>query len=64
VFTFLIQIFKTKDFGHLFKTAGLAFLAIGISAGTFAVILLPTQEYAKETMRGGQKRAYAWCKKR
>ncbi|MCW3091376.1 MAG: YfhO family protein [Ferruginibacter sp.] len=52
--SFLIQIFKTKDFKHLIKAASLAFIAVAIGVCSFAVILLPTKEYAKETMRGGR----------
>jgi hypothetical protein len=52
--TFLIQTFKTKDFKHFLTAAALALVAVALSAGSFAVILLPTTEYAKETMRGGR----------
>ena len=61
--TFLIQTFKTKDFKHLATAAVLAFVAIAISAGAFAVILLPTKEYAKETMRGGRSELTLGVKK-
>jgi hypothetical protein len=61
--SFLVQIIKTKDFKHLFTSAGLAFLAIAISACSFAVILLPTNEYAKETMRGGRSELTLGVKK-
>ncbi|MEO6719859.1 MAG: YfhO family protein [Ferruginibacter sp.] len=52
--TFLIQTFKTKDFKHFITAAALALVAVALSAGSFAVILLPTGEFAKETMRGGR----------
>lgn len=52
--TFLIKTIQTKDYKHFFKTAGLAIVAFAISACSFAVIMLPTNEYAKETMRGGR----------
>src|SRR5678810_321299 len=52
--TFLIQTFRTKDFKHFLTAATLALVAVALSAGSFAVILLPTSEYAKETMRGGR----------
>jgi hypothetical protein len=52
--SFLIRIFRTKDFRHLLVSSALAFAAVLIAAGSFAVVLLPTQEYAKETMRGGR----------
>ncbi|MEO6729908.1 MAG: YfhO family protein [Ferruginibacter sp.] len=61
--TFLIQIFRTKDFKHLINAAALAFAAIIISACSFAVILLPTKEYAKETMRGGRSELTIGVKK-
>jgi hypothetical protein len=61
--SFLVQVIKTKDFKHLFTSAGLAFLAIAISACSFAVILLPTNEYAKETMRGGRSELTLGVKK-
>ncbi len=61
--SFLIKIFKTKDFKHLLNAAGLALLAIIISACSFAVILLPTREYAQETMRGGRSELTLGVKK-
>ena len=61
--SFLIRIFQTKDFKHLLTAAGLALAAILISAGFFAVILLPTKEYAKETMRGGRSELTLGVKK-
>ncbi|MEO5893229.1 MAG: YfhO family protein [Ferruginibacter sp.] len=60
---FLIQILKTKDYKHLLVTAALAITAIAISACSFAVILLPTKEYAKETMRGGRSELTEGVKK-
>ena len=60
---FLIQTIKTKDFKHLLTSAALAFVAIAISACAFAVILLPTSEYAKETMRGGRSELTLGVKK-
>ncbi len=52
--TFLIKTIQTKDYKHFFKTAAFAIIAFAISACSFAVILLPTKEYADETMRGGR----------
>ena len=52
--TFLIKTVQTKDYKHFFKTAALTIVAFAISACSFAVIMLPTNEYAKETMRGGR----------
>lgn len=51
---FAIKTFKEKDFSHLLKTGALALIAAGISAGSYAVMLMPLNEYAKETMRGGR----------
>ncbi|MEJ7587320.1 MAG: hypothetical protein WKI04_07130 [Ferruginibacter sp.] len=61
--TFLIQTFKTRDFKHLGTAGGLALLAVVISACSFAVILLPTKEYAQETMRGGRSELKEGVKK-
>lgn len=61
--SFLIEIIRRKDYKHLITAAGLAFAAIAISAGSFAVILLPTKEYAKETMRGGRSELTLGVKK-
>lgn len=52
--SFFIGTIQTKDYRHFLKVASLAFAAVAISVASFAVILLPTQEYAKETMRGGR----------
>ena len=60
---FLIETIKTKDYKHLLSAAGLAFAAIVISACSFAIILLPTKEYAKETMRGGRSELTLGVKK-
>jgi Bacterial membrane protein YfhO len=51
---FLINTLKNKDFGHFFKVIGLSVIAAVLAVMSFATILLPTQEYAKETMRGGR----------
>ncbi len=51
---FLINTVKSKDFVHFFKVIGLAVVAAVLAVLSFATILLPTQEYAKETMRGGR----------
>ncbi|MEP6675261.1 MAG: YfhO family protein [Ferruginibacter sp.] len=52
--SFLIKTIQTKDYRHFFISAGLAIAAVTISVCLFAVVLLPTNEYAKETMRGGR----------
>lgn len=51
---FLVTCIKQKDFKHLFSTLGLAMVAGAIALGSFAVMILPTNEYAKESMRGGR----------
>jgi hypothetical protein len=51
---FLITTFKNRDFGHFLKVIGLSIVAAVLAVMSFATILLPTQEYAKETMRGGR----------
>ena len=51
---FLIKTIQSKDYKHFIKATSLALIAVAIGAASFAVILLPTNEYAKETMRGGR----------
>lgn len=51
---FSVQCFREKDWKHLFTTGMLGVVAALISAASYAVVLLPTNEYAKETMRGGR----------
>jgi hypothetical protein len=51
---FLIKSFKEKQLAHAFTSFGLALVAGIIGFLTYAVILLPLPEYAKETMRGGK----------
>ena len=51
---FLIKTIQTKDYSHFLKTAALTIISFVIAACSFAVILMPTSEYAKETMRGGR----------
>ncbi len=51
---FLIKTIQTKDYSHFFKTTALTLVSFAIAACSFAIILLPTKEYAKETMRGGR----------
>ena len=51
---FLIKSIKEKDYTHLLKTAGLSIAAIGFGVASYAVMLMPLNEYAKETMRGGR----------
>ena len=60
---FLIQTLQSKDYKHFFQTAILAIVAVEISACSFAILLLPTKEYADETMRGGKSELTLGVKK-
>jgi hypothetical protein len=51
---FAIQAIRKKEIKHLLTTAGLALVAAGIGVASYAVMLMPLNEYAKETMRGGR----------
>jgi hypothetical protein len=51
---FLYQSIKEKQLMHFGKTIGLAVMASAIAIMAYAGILLPTNEYSKETMRGGR----------
>jgi hypothetical protein len=51
---YAVQCIRKKEIKPLLVSAGLAIVAIALSAASFAVVLLPTREYAKETMRGGR----------
>jgi hypothetical protein len=51
---FFISCIKNKEISHFFKTAGLALVAATLALLSFATIFMPTQEFAKETMRGGR----------
>src|SRR5215831_2112144 len=51
---FIIQSLRQKSVKHLLVTGGLAVVAVAIGIASYAVILLPTQDYAKESMRGGR----------
>ena len=52
--TYAVHAIREKQIRHLGTTAGLALLAGVIGMASFAVIYMPTSEYAKETMRGGR----------
>ena len=52
--SFAIYTIKQKDFKHLFTTAGLALVAGVMGIASFGVMILPTNEYTKESMRGGR----------
>lgn len=51
---YAINAIRQKQFRHLGITAGLALLAGIMGMASFAVVYMPTAEYAKETMRGGR----------
>lgn len=51
---YAVQAVRQKELVHLGKVAGLAFLGGLISLMSFAVLLFPTYDYAKETLRGGR----------
>ncbi len=52
--SFLIYSIKNKELTHFFKTVGLAIVAATLALLSFATVFMPTQEFAKETMRGGR----------
>ena len=51
---YAVKAFKEKESIHLFKSGGLALVAGVIGLAAAAITLMPTAEYAKETMRGGR----------
>jgi len=51
---YAVKAFKEKESLHLFKSGGLAIVAGLIGLAAAAITLMPTAEYAKETMRGGR----------
>ncbi len=51
---YAVHALKRKEGGHLLKTAGLAVVAGLLGMLSYAVVLFPTYDYAKETMRGGR----------
>lgn len=51
---FLVQSIRTKAYAHLLKAGSLALGAGLIAGASYAVMLMPLNEYAKETMRGGR----------
>lgn len=59
---YVIYAFKQKQLVHAFTSFGLALVAGVIGFLTFAVSMLPLQEYAKETMRGGKSELTANAK--
>jgi hypothetical protein len=51
---YAIECIRKKEFGHLLKAGGLALVAALMGMLSYAVMLFPTYDYAKETMRGGR----------
>ncbi|MDR0792886.1 MAG: hypothetical protein LBE82_06225, partial [Chitinophagaceae bacterium] len=51
---FAVYAIKHKEIKHLLTVVGLAAVAGAIAVATFLPELLPTNEYAKESMRGGR----------
>jgi hypothetical protein len=51
---FGVHAIKQKQVRHLLNTAGLALIAGVLGVLSFAVMYMPTADYAKETMRGGR----------
>ncbi|MDR0792476.1 MAG: YfhO family protein [Chitinophagaceae bacterium] len=51
---YAVYAIKHKEIKHLLTVVGLAAIAGGIAAATYLPELLPTNEYAKESMRGGR----------
>lgn len=51
---FLIRSIRSKDLNHVLKAASLALVAGLLGVLSYAVVLIPTSVYAKETMRGGR----------
>jgi hypothetical protein len=59
---FFIKSFKEKNLGSALKGAGLGLLAGIIGLACCAVTMMPTYEYAKESMRGGKSELTAETK--
>jgi hypothetical protein len=53
VIFFTVNAIKEKQTSHLIKTLSLGIFAAIIGVGSTAINILPTYDYAKETMRGG-----------
>lgn len=51
---FAVNAFKAKQTKHLLTTTGLALAAGVLGVLSFAVMYMPTADYAEETMRGGR----------
>lgn len=53
-FAYLVHSIRQKTMKPFLVTAGLAVVAIAISVAAYAVVLLPTRDYVKESIRGGR----------
>lgn len=51
---YAIKSFKEKELAHLFKSGAIAIISGVIGLAACSITLLPTYEYAKDTMRGGR----------
>jgi hypothetical protein len=51
---YAVYALRQKMFKELLMTAVLAIVAVGLGIASFSLNLLPTEEYAKESMRGGR----------
>jgi hypothetical protein len=51
---YVIKAIREKAVKQLLITVSLAFVSIAMGIASFAVVLLPTQDYSKESMRGGR----------
>lgn len=51
---YAVQAIKRKEIAHLVKASSLAFVAGLMGLFSYSVMLFPTYDYAKETMRGGR----------
>lgn len=51
---YAIRAFKEKEVPHLLKSGALAIIAGLVGLAACSITLVPTYEYAKETMRGGK----------
>jgi len=51
---YLVDAIRQKQIKPFFISGGLALIAVVISIAAYAIVLLPTKDYVKETMRGGR----------
>ncbi len=52
--TYAVRAIRKKEVAHLLKAGGLAVIALVMGVLSFAVVLFPTFDYSRETMRGGR----------